>query len=254
MGKDVILSALAHGSALALLVLISEVHPFHTPPQQAVAVDLVTPEQFKEQLKSPEPEQPQKAPTREADQHSSPEQSAEEPGSPPPQAAPPQQDAGAVPKPAATPAPSPAAGYSPQPDISVKYGVMLGLPEPLSVQPKAPEKQEEGGDSAAAPVDLASNVIAEFRRHVRSCSKLPASVARSDHIVIKLRAMMTTDGRLARPPVLVEASASAKGPLLMQSAIDALVACQPYTMLPAEKYREWRVLDLTFTPQDFDAS
>jgi len=49
----------------------------------------------------------------------------------------------------------------------------------------------------------------------------------------------------------IEASASAKGPLLMQSAIVALKACQPYAMLPADRYREWKVLDLTFTPQDF---
>jgi len=49
-------------------------------------------------------------------------------------------------------------------------------------------------------------------------------------------------------PVLLEASASAKGPLLMQSAIEALQACQPYAMLPADRYREWKVLDLGFTP------
>jgi hypothetical protein len=42
-----------------------------------------------------------------------------------------------------------------------------------------------------------------------------------------------------------------KGPLLMQSAISALEACQPYAMLPADKYPEWKTLDLVFTPQDF---
>jgi hypothetical protein len=45
-----------------------------------------------------------------------------------------------------------------------------------------------------------------------------------------------------------------KGPLLMQSAIRALSACQPYAMLPADRYGEWKVLDLSFTPQDFNAS
>jgi hypothetical protein len=37
----------------------------------------------------------------------------------------------------------------------------------------------------------------------------------------------------------------------MQSAISALQACQPYSMLPADKYGEWKSLDLSFTPQDF---
>jgi hypothetical protein len=38
-----------------------------------------------------------------------------------------------------------------------------------------------------------------------------------------------------------------KGPLLMQGAIKALEACQPYAMLPADRYGEWKVLDLSFT-------
>jgi hypothetical protein len=28
----------------------------------------------------------------------------------------------------------------------------------------------------------------------------------------------------------------------------ALQQCQPYTALPAEKYEEWRLLDLSFSP------
>jgi hypothetical protein len=42
-----------------------------------------------------------------------------------------------------------------------------------------------------------------------------------------------------------------KGPLLMRSAMSALEACQPYAMLPSDKYNEWKNLDLTFTPRDF---
>ena len=52
-------------------------------------------------------------------------------------------------------------------------------------------------------------------------------------------------------PVLIEASASPKGPALMQGAMSALQACQPYAMLPSDRYGEWKVLDLNFTPQDF---
>jgi hypothetical protein len=62
---------------------------------------------------------------------------------------------------------------------------------------------------------------------------------------------MTPAGKLAMEPVVIEASASMKGPLLMQSAISALQACQPYAMLPSDRYGEWKVLDLSFTPRDF---
>ena len=43
---------------------------------------------------------------------------------------------------------------------------------------------------------------------------------------------MTPEGRLAAEPILIEASASTKGPALMQGAVIALQACQLYAMLP----------------------
>jgi hypothetical protein len=80
---------------------------------------------------------------------------------------------------------------------------------------------------------------------------MPASVSPGDNIRIVLRVPFTTDGKIAAPPALIEASASTKGPALMKGAIEALVACQPYAMLPPDKYDEWKVLDLSFTPRDF---
>jgi hypothetical protein len=87
-----------------------------------------------------------------------------------------------------------------------------------------------------------------------TCLKLPGSIAPSDKVKVTLRVLMTLEGRLAAEPILVEASASAKGPALMQSAIQALQACQPYAMLPADRYGEWKMLDLSLTPQDFAGS
>jgi hypothetical protein len=51
--------------------------------------------------------------------------------------------------------------------------------------------------------------------------------------------------------MLIEGKASMKGVVLMRGAIRALQECQPYAMLPADRYGEWKVLDLSFTPQDF---
>jgi hypothetical protein len=166
------------------------------------------------------------------------------------------------PPPQPQPAPSPALGYTPaQPDLTIKYNVMLGLPQDLSVNAppnssgdKTEDKSGDGGDATASTKsDVSSSVIEEFRRHLKTCSKLPASVAPSDSVRVKLRIVMTPQGRLATDPILMEASASAKGPLLMQSAIAALNACQPYSMLPPDRYGEWKVIDLSFTPQDFSS-
>ncbi len=131
--------------------------------------------------------------------------------------------------------------------------MLLGLPPDLSpAPPPAGDKKGDNFDAAATKAaDVASSVVADFRRHLRTCSKLPASLTAADDVKVKLRVMMTTQGKLAAEPILIEATASAKGPLLMQSAISALQACQPYGMLPVDRYGEWKVLDLSFTPQDF---
>jgi hypothetical protein len=233
-------SALVHLTALAMVVVFAEVHPFSSVTAQPIAVDIVASDQVR-----PEP-MPDK--TQPSDALDLPTPSAA-PGSTPPAAPPPPTQA-ATPPPTQSaaqppsPPPAPPPSYTPaQPDHSVKYHVALGLPQ---------DRPADGFDAPATQkADIGSGLVAEFRRHLRTCSTLPESVAASDKIAIKLRVVMGRDGRLTADPMLIEASASAKGPLLMQSAIAALRACQPYAMLPADKYREWRVLDLTFTPQDF---
>jgi hypothetical protein len=146
-------------------------------------------------------------------------------------------------------APTPA--YTPpEPDISIKYHVMLGLPPDLPVEPAKGGKDDYDAQ-ASKKADIDSGPVAEFRRRLKTCSKLPPSIAPSDSVMIKLRVFMTPDGKLSAEPVVLEGSGNLKGLDLRQSAVDALQACQPYTMLPADRYGEWNVLDLTFTPQDF---
>jgi hypothetical protein len=222
-----------------LILLISEVHPFHAAPPETVSVDIVTPEQVQEQINeqikeqetkaeepakekpppdlklpkldftnndtsqhqqaSPRPQQPQPQPSqlpkrREANAQSQPSQAQRPQSEPAPQ------------PPAAMPQAAPSAYQPPEPDVTIKYGVMLGL---------------------------------------------PAGVAPNDNLRIRLRAVFATDGTLARPPILIEAPPSAKGAVLVKAAITVLQDCQPYKMLPLDKYEEWKVMDLPFTPQDF---
>jgi outer membrane biosynthesis protein TonB len=264
--SDIVASLVAHLSIVALLVLYSEVHPFRAVPSETIAIDLVTPAEV-ENKPTPKPppdlsEAAQPSPPSAAPQP--PPQAPQPPASPPQQ----RQASRTAPKeparqPAAQPqaqSPPPAAptapaspGYAPpEPDITVKYHVLLGLPAGLPAPTSAGDKPGDGVDataSTAANVD--SSLIAEFRRRLRTCSKLPAEIAPSDKVIIKLRVLMAPDGTLAAEPILIEASASAKGPLLMQGAISALQACQPYAMLPKDRYGEWKVIDLSFTPQDF---
>jgi hypothetical protein len=146
---------------------------------------------------------------------------------------------------------APPAYRAPEPDVTIKYGVILGLPPELPPAPKDAPKDDGGDAKDSIGAKLPAEVIAELRRHLRSCSKLPAGVAPTDAVHIRLRAVLATDGTLARPPILIEAPPSTKGVAIVQSAMSALQACQPYKMLPVDKYEEWKVMDLSFTPRDF---
>jgi hypothetical protein len=311
---DLAASAIAHLTLVGLIILISEVHPFHAAPPETVAVDIVTPEQVKEQetkaeevakekaptptptpelrlpkldvtdkdkaeaapkpaakpqaspqssqqKSPPEPQQKQPQPSQAPKQREATAQPQQpQPSQPQPSQLPPQQplpQSQAQPVPQSSPAPpepqaAPPVYQAPEPDVTVKYGVMLGLPPELPPEPKDAPKDDGGDAKDSIAAKLPPEIIAELRRHLRSCAKLPATIAPTDNVRIKLRAVFATDGTLARPPVLIEASAApAKGLALMQSAMSALQACQPYKMLPADKYEEWKVLDLPFTPRDF---
>jgi outer membrane biosynthesis protein TonB len=295
---DIAASAIAHLTLVALIIVISEVHPFHAAPPETVAVDIVTPEQVKEQEtkaeeaakeKAPEPtptptpelrlpkldvtdkDKAEAAPKPAAKPQASP-QSSQQKSSPEPQQPaqqkqpqpqpsqlPPQQplpQSQAQPAPQASPAPpepqaAPPVYQAPEPDVTVKYGVMLGLPPELPAEPKDAPKDDGGDAKDSIAAKLPPEVIAELRRHLRGCSKLPAGVAPTDAVRIKLRAVLATDGTLAREPILIEAPPSAKGVAIVKSAMSALQACQPYKMLPVDKYEEWKVLDLPFSPRDF---
>jgi hypothetical protein len=293
---DITASAIAHLSVLALVFFFTEVHPFGVVTAEPIAVDLVTPDEIgkkAEPAPSPQlpssdviegdkqasagqpasaaaqaesvalpPPQPTRQNRKEAalqQKQQAQKQQVNPQAKQPPQPQPQPQAAQQQPPPPPQPAPSPSLGYTPpEPDLTIKYHVMLGLPEDMPVTPprssgdKSKDKSGDSGDATASTkADVSSSVIEQFRRHLKTCSKLPAGGAPAAKVRVKLRIVMTPEARLAMDPILMEASASAKGPPLMQSAIAALNSCQPFTMLPPDRYGEWKVIDLSFTPDDF---
>jgi hypothetical protein len=261
-------SAIAHLSVLMLVLFFTEVHPFGSVTAEPITVDLVPSEEVVQAPNKPEPApEPKVQPPDAVDLSSKSAASSSPPPAAPPPAAPPaeparpqkqaaasmppanRQQASAQPQP---PAASPTPAFTPpEPDLTIKYHVMLGLPPELPAEPAKGKSGDDFDAPALKAADLESSLVTEFRRHLKTCSKLPGSIAPTDKIRITLRTFLTPAGKLAAEPILIEASASAKGPALMQSAISALQACQPFAMLPADRYGEWKVLDLSFTPQDF---
>jgi hypothetical protein len=122
----------------------------------------------------------------------------------------------------------------------------VNIPKLLNL-PNAPDTGFDAESMTAA--NITEDQKAAFKAHLRKCWKLPGSVTSATTRVV-LRVYLRRDGNLGSEPVLIEASASRDGPVVMQTAIRALRECQPYGFLPADKYSEWKVLDLSFTPRD----
>jgi len=88
---------------------------------------------------------------------------------------------------------------------------------------------------------------------VKTCWRLPAGVNVADNVRVILRIFLRPDGTLAAPPraMRIEGVLRGGGSELTLSIIRALRKCQPYNMLPPNKYDEWKVFDILFTPQNF---
>jgi len=269
------ISVVGHVAALLLGLLYAGANPFDPAPADAITVDIVTPDEMAQAAaEAPAPEtapdtfglSAQAAPFNLLPPNAPPLAAQETPKPPPeqtpPQASPPaqrpdpprnvRQAAVAPPSEPTHPPPEPPQPplmQSPAPDAELGehgFANVFGMPIMLPGGRLGGEFDAPAYDSA----NIGSEDRVAFRDHLKTCSKLPAALSPADRIRIVLRVSLKPDGTLAAAPFLIEASASAKGPMLMASAINALRKCQPYTMLPADKYKEWKVLDLSFTPQD----
>jgi len=240
-------SILIHVVVIGWLMFGAQVRLFEQSPPAAIAVDLVSPDEIARRKTSDEPPKPEPPGTDSA---------------PSPDAKTSPQEATSSPQPPAAPGPTAPASQPTQkapsetqsPRMQATFGAPVTKPDVVEQYGTFFQPFDPGGyDVIKERANLKADVIAAFRTHLKTCSVRPAELLPSDDVHIVMRIALRRDGTLAAPPALVEAKASAKGPILMQAAIKALQSCQPYSMLPVDKYDEWKVLDLDFSPADFPA-
>ncbi|MFD2184369.1 hypothetical protein [Rhodoplanes azumiensis] len=234
-----------------------------------ITVELVRPEEAPEPPKpdAPAPQQaetPAETPTRQAKAEPQPEpQKPAEPQKEPPQQAPQQP-------------PEPTAAPERKPDPAT--GPKLASADPTRADPTGadptravataePASTESDGEGSGSWFDsplmnvsvgyqtterkatLTEAEIAAFKAHLQACWQPPAALAGAPaSLKVVLRVAFQPNGTLAGDPTLLAAPASAKGPVLMQTAMAALARCQATGVLPAGKYKEWKLLDLAFSP------
>ena len=274
-----VVSAIGHLGALIVGLFLVSANPFQAPRPDAMVVEVVTPEDMPRfegtpsnlhssgsetpspangkgavtQAPPPQPRpqpQPQPQPQQETQQRPTPPREANEapaPRPPAPEATqaelvraektePDKQNQSSEAQPAAS---QPAEQTPEQPNLAEAIAQYVALGGPL------------GGGFAAPPVD--TNVpgydwTAPFRERVSLCSKPPEGIEAGDKVSIKIRVSFNHDGTLASPPRLLVPARSAKQQALMESALDALERCQPFTMLPPEKYKQWKTMVFDIMP------
>jgi hypothetical protein len=289
MRSGALISAVCH-IGLVSLVMLSTPRQFGVATEKTVEAELVRADEVDlPKLEEPKPEKPAEKPnvwdfpeeklrielpdfSTNRDRKASPQSAAK----PPEKAAPP--PAKSAPSAAKSdPAPSPAPQNSQQAALSPNQSQQSSIaqqapsaPAPPMARPSAapsvfdpanipmlmelPNAQggavEKGFDfEATVTANISADERAAFKAQLRKCWKLPDGLSPAANTRVVLRVYLKRDGALSSEPVLIEASASRDGPAVLMAAKAALAACQPYA-LPTEKYREWRILDLTFTPRD----
>ena len=184
-------------------------------------------------------QQPAQPPTPQAQSGAS--SAAPPPPPPPPSPQPPPSLDAFAPPVAPSDAPAPSAPPPPAPTTgqAAQLAEMLGLPQPVATS---------GGAPSDYKANLTADAVAGFTSHVQSCWTPPPAAVKDANITVFIRVRLKRDGSLAGPPEPLGGSASMQALTLLQASLNALKSCPAYTALPADKYDEWRVLDLRFTP------
>jgi hypothetical protein len=135
----------------------------------------------------------------------------------------------------------------PDPDTPTGLRIAQMLQVPIELPVDLPLRGEQGGGVAEWSAKLERNVIDDFKEHLRACWMTPPEAVDDKRVKVLIRVSLRRDGSLLGEPVLIQAVATPAGPAVVKSAIAAVKKCQPYAALPAEQYKQWRVLDVGFS-------
>jgi hypothetical protein len=248
-------SVIAHGLLWGPLVWIA--HEPLPAVTHEIAVELVPSDKLDEMTKAQaaaKPEVPDAATEQKAEPQSTPSPQRQEQAQPNQQA--PHQDVQPTP-PAQTAQPAPPTRTA-QPAQMAASDLQAAQPEPASDDAQLPVSwinsplmtASVGFDTIPSAAKLSDREIATLKARVKECWAPPPSLAEADarKLVVVLRVSLQRNGALTGEPTLLAASASPKGAALLQTARHALRQCQPFGFLPSAKYKEWKKLDLGFSP------
>jgi len=187
----------------------------------------------------------------EAEPEAIPETTAEEP--PPEEAAPPKQVAAAPPSPRVRPdRPAPKAPPAPEaPETSDTFtediAALIDRSATGTAQMPSSSAATLGVSTGNADARMTQSEIDALRSQITRCWVIPQGWTNPHEVTVSVRFQLNPDGTVAGMPEVVEFPASQYGPVAGDNAIRAVMQCGPYA-LPAEKYDQWKDVQLRFSP------
>ncbi len=110
---------------------------------------------------------------------------------------------------------------------------------------------EEERPSVGLETDLTVSEIDAIRAQLKPCWSPPAGAPNAEDLIVVLRVRFNPDGTVNGVPQVLS-SLRAQADQYMRAAADrairAVLQCQPF-QLPAERYRQWRLIELEFDPR-----
>jgi len=142
----------------------------------------------------------------------------------------------------------------PQPQFSVDSVLALldSRAPKTPAPPQAPvaETVTKGlGAQNASTLDLRDALLSQ----IRECWNVPVGAPTPEKLIVQVRVFLARDGSLAQPPLLEPQTrvAAASNPYMRtaaEAALRAVNVCEPYRLLPPDRYDSWREIVMTFDP------
>ncbi|MCF4099690.1 cell envelope integrity protein TolA [Maritalea mediterranea] len=110
--------------------------------------------------------------------------------------------------------------------------------------------QKTAGKTTGTAARLTQSERAALAAQMRKCWNPPISALDVDGLTVRLLVDLNRDGSVAGTPQVLDISVTGQvGQATASAAQRAVRRCGPY-QLAAEKYEEWRQVDVTFDPRD----
>jgi outer membrane biosynthesis protein TonB len=108
--------------------------------------------------------------------------------------------------------------------------------------PKKGEFNLSGADDG-----ISATLVDLLRKRLQECWTIPPG-AREAQLIVKVHFALNTDGTVSGAPEVMNGSADPLFQATAQSAVSAVMNCQAYDFLPADKYDLWRDITINFNP------